>query len=164
MTTPVRPRVVLGVDRSVAGYAALRAAVRQARGRGLILYAVRAATVIVDDVSGYITDAFTEALGTLPEDVEIRFVISTEPAAVALAACAPNAQDVILVGNGRKGRLAALWTGSVGHGLLKLARCPVIVVPGPEMQRATRRSARRLRAGRTDVWDRFESEIPELRG
>jgi hypothetical protein len=69
-----------------------------------------------------------------------------------------------VVGNDGHGMIRAIWSGSVARHLLGHVRCQVLVVPAPEMQRSTRRSVRKLRKQRTDVWDRFESEVPELRG
>ena len=42
MESSIHPRVVVGVDKSPAGYAALRVAVGIARSRRMPLYAIRA--------------------------------------------------------------------------------------------------------------------------
>jgi len=164
MESSSHPRVVVGVDQTIAGYAALRAAVCQARARRVPLYALRAAPAIFEDVPGYILEAFAEALGGVPGDLEVHIETSTDNAAAALARSACDPRDLIVVGNDGKGALRAACCGSVGRSLLKRARCPMIIIPAPEMQSTTRRSARKLASGRSDVWDRFESEAPELRG
>lgn len=128
------------------------------------MHALHAVPSIFEDAPGYILEAFAEALGGVPADLDVHIETSTDNAAAALARSACDPRDVIVIGNDGKSALRAVWTGSVGRGLLKRAHCPIIVVPAPEMQRATSRSAHKLAAGRTDVWDRFESEIPELRG
>lgn len=156
-----RPRVVVGVSRSPAGYAALHAAVGVARGRGLQLVAVRATTVADVTAKLYIEHAFADAFGAVPDDLDVEEVLMCDCAVGALARAAPNPADLIVVGSSDHGSFRALWSGRVGRSLLKQAHCPVLVVPPPEMQRATRRSARRLGRGRTDVWDRFETEVAE---
>ena len=158
------PRVVVSVDHSIAGYAALRVAVGIARSRRVPLHAVHTNAGIgtVDD--SYIDEAFHEALGGFPLDLELTKTAVFESTSAALANNASDARDLIVVGNDGHGLLRAAWSGSVARHLLGHARCQVLVVAAPEMHRATRRSARKLRRPRTDVWDRFESEVPELRG
>lgn len=100
----------------------------------------------------------------IPADLDVRFDLSDRSVAEALVEIASDPRDLIVIGNEGKGALRALWSGSPARRLLKRARCPILAVPGPEMQRATRRSARKLAADHTDVWDRFEAEIPDVRG
>ena len=158
------PRVVVSVDRSLSGYAALRVAAGLARSRNVPLQAVRAMAGIGTADMEYIDTAFQEALGGFPLGVEVTRTVSFDSASHALARHAHDPRDLIVLGNDGKGVLRAVWSGSVARSLLKHARCQVLVVPAPEMQRATRRSLRKLRSHRADVWDRFETEAPELRG
>jgi hypothetical protein len=81
----------------------------------------------------------------------------------ARAKSASDPRDLIVLGNEGKGTLRTLWPGSPARRLLKRARCPILVVPEPEMQRVTRRSAHKLAGNRTDVWDRIETEDPRAR-
>jgi nucleotide-binding universal stress UspA family protein len=164
MESPSHPRVVVGVDKTVAGFAALRFAVAQARARRVPLHAIRVVPAVGLYSTEYIAEAFTEALGGVPADLDVRFDLSDEGVAEALAKSARDPRDLIIVGNEGRGALRALWSGSPARRLLRRARCPVLAVPAPEMQRATRRSAHKLAGNRADVWDRFESEVPELRG
>jgi nucleotide-binding universal stress UspA family protein len=164
METSPQPRVVLGVDQSLAGYAALRTAVGIARSRHLSLFAVRAAPSVYPTEESYIEDAFAEALGGIPFDLDVQPTTMCDCASVALARVASDPRDLIVVGNDGRGMVRAAWSGSVGRTLFKYARCQILVVPAPAMHRATRRSARKLRGSRADVWDRFETEAPELRG
>ena len=164
MGPTLHPRVVVGVDQSLAGYAALRTAVSVARSRRLPLFAVRGTSLIDTTGEHYIKVAFTEALGGIPCDADVHVTPMVDNASSALTRIACDARDLIVVGNDRCGPLRALWSGSVGHSLFKRACCQILVVPASEMHHATRRSARRLHANRTDVWDRFETEVPELRG
>lgn len=165
MESTDHPRVVVGVDRSSAGYAALRAAVGVARSRRVPLQAVHAAPTAGMSGREAIDLAFEEALGGVPVDLEVmRTSAVFDSAAGALAANASDPRDLIVIGNDGRRALRALWSGSVVRGVFKRARCQVLIVPTPEMDRATRRSARKLRRQRTDVWNRLETEVPQLRG
>ena len=164
METSAHPRVVVGVDQSLAGYAALRTAVSIARSRQLPLFAVRAAPDSYPNVETYIEEAFAEALGGMPLDLDLRPTRMPGSADAALARVASDRQDLIVVGNDGRGMVRAVRSGSVGRTLFKYAHCQILVVPAPAMHRATRRSARKLRGSGADVWDRFETEVPELRG
>lgn len=164
MENLTHPRVVVSVDHSLSGYAALRVATTIARSRRVPLQAIRAIPGIGTAETEYIDAAFLDALGGFPPDVELTKTVAFDSASHALAKHAADPRDIIVVGNDGKGMLRAVWSGSVARYLLKHARCQVLVVPAPEMQRATRRSLRRLRRPRTDVWDRFETEVPQLRG
>ena len=158
------PRVVVNVNHSVAGYAALRVAVGIARGRRVPLQAVHAGAGMGTIDDEYIDEAFHQALGGLPPDLELAKTTVFESPGSALSKSASDPRDLIVVGHEGRGGLRAVWSGSIARFLPGHVRCQVLVVPAPEMHRATRRSARKLRRQRTDVWDRFESEVPQLRG
>jgi nucleotide-binding universal stress UspA family protein len=158
------PRVVVGVDGSLTGLAALRFAVAEAGRRQVPLFAVRAATTGLPCADrAAIATAFWEALGTVPADLEIYQEVAMLGIRDALRASATDARDLVVVGAGGKGGWHALWSGSVARSLLRGARCPVVAVPGPEMARAVH-WPRRRRLGRGDVWERIEQEAPGLRG
>jgi len=164
MENTSHPRVVVNVDHSVAGYAALRVAVGIARGRRVPLQAVYATAGMGTSENTYINEAFHEALGGFPLDLELTKTTVFESTSAALANNASDPRDLIVVGDDGRSMIRAIWSGSVARRLLGHAHCQVLVVPAPEMQRSTRRSLRKLRKQRTDVWDRFETEVPELRG
>ena len=164
MENSTHPRVVVNVDHSLSGYAALRVAAGIARSRQVPLQAIRAMPGSGAAEMEYIDSAFLEALGGFPLDVELTRTVAFDSTSHALARHAADPRDLIVVGNDGRGMLRAVWSGSVARYLLKHARCQVLVVPAPEMQRATRRSLRKLRGPRADVWDRFETEVPQLRG
>jgi len=164
MENTTHPRVVVNVDHSVAGYAALRVAVGIARGRHVPLQAVYATAGTGTIDNAYINEAFHEALGGFPRDLELTKTTVFESTSAALTNNASDPRDLIVVGDDGHSVFRAIWSGSVARRLLGHARCQVLVVPAPEMHRSTRRSLRKLRKPRTDVWDRFESEAPELRG
>ena len=159
------PRVVVGVDGSLTGLAALRTAVVEARRRGVPLHAVRARAVgqpLAD--RGTILTTFLDALGVIPSDLEIHLTVSMLCVTDALRHSASDPRDLIIVGSGGKGAFRALWSGSVSRSLLRGAVCPILAVPAPEMAHAARRSLRWSRLSRQDLWERIETEVPELRG
>jgi nucleotide-binding universal stress UspA family protein len=159
------PRIVVGVDGSLTSLAALRTAVAEARRRCVPLHAVRAARTIVDTVDvGMITTAFLDALGVIPDDIEIHQTATFLGVKDALCTSATDPRDLIVVGNSGKGAWHAFWSGSVSRSLLRRARCPILAVPAPEMARALRPPHRWGRPGRQDLWERIDTEVPELRG
>ena len=158
------PRVVVGVASSIQGLAALRSAVAEARSRRLPLHAIRTRNSVQagEDLDS-IKAAFREALGEIPDDIEIRLTSTCALATDALIDCADDPRDLIVVGNSGKGAWRALWSGSVTRTLIRRSRCPVLAVPAPEMARAVP-GHRRARAGREDLWEQFELSAPEFRG
>jgi len=65
--------------------------------------------------------------------VAIRSVIARGFAGSVLVEEAARPGDLLVVGFGRRGRLARLRRGSVRRYCLAHARCPVLVVPQPDM-------------------------------
>ncbi len=145
----------MGVSQSLPGLQALRFAVTEARRRGMALQAVRAwaspsstrsrSTVLWCDSMAfearrYVTDTFDTALGGVPEDIELTITVSTGRADVVLKDLAVDDSDLLVVG-----APVSRWTSRTVRGCTRGARCPVIVVPPPELARALRRiSLRRL--------------------
>ena len=156
-----QPRVVVAVDHSLAGFAALRVAVAMARSRRVPLRAVRATAGIGAADEEYIRWAFDEAVGGIPPDLEVHLDVSFGSASWMLSRLAPDPRDLIVVANDGRGMIRATLSGSLPRAVFKHARCQVLVVPAPEMHNATRRSARKLHAHRADVWDRFDAESPQ---
>jgi nucleotide-binding universal stress UspA family protein len=159
-----RPRVVVAVEETLAGYAALRVAVGVARGRRVPLTAISASPIAGCAGRAWIGRAFEEAMGAVPTDVEISGAVRLASPSRALTEAASDPGDLIVVAGEDHGPWRRLWSGSTARNVLVHARCQVLVVPPPEMYRTTRRSLSRLRRTRTDVWDRFETEVPQLRG
>lgn len=159
------PRVVVGVDDSLTGLAALRVAVAEARRRGLPLHAVRAASHgVACYEQSFITQAFHQALGGVPDDIEVHQDCVSLCIRDAIRTSAADPRDLIVIGTSGKGLWHAIWSGSSIRALLRRPRCQVLAVPAPEMNRAARRERRRLRSQRHDVWAQFEQETPQLRG
>ena len=152
------PRVIVGVDDSVSGLAALRFAVGEARRRGLPLHAVRALTFLDGGENGRIDAAFAKAFGGLPRGVEVHRELLPAPAARMIAAWAGRPGDVLILGARRRGWWRFLRTGSVGRACLRAARCPVLIVPGPEMSRSAR-----SRRQRHETWRGLEQHAQSAR-
>ena len=164
MSTRSQPRVVVGVDSSVHGLAALRAASAEAARRGAPLYAVRVRSeASVPFGLSEIDEAFVEALGGPPRNVELHREVALPPVAAALVRRAAQPGDLLVLGEGGRGFWHAFWSGSVTRGCLRKARCQVLAVPAPEMARTVWRP-HRWSAARRDVWQRFDEESPALRG
>jgi len=160
-----RPHVVVGVDDSLSGLAALRAAVSEARRRGMPVHAVRARTTGLVGVDlGLMNTAFLTALGTYPTDIEIRQTVSVLTIEDALCRAAADPRSLIVVGCSGKGPWHALWSGSVVRGLMRRSRCPVLAVPVPEMSRSVRHAHRWRSRSQWDPWQQFEQERPEFHG
>lgn len=165
MDTIGHPRVVVGVDGSLTGLAALRAAVGEARRRGLPLYAVRSRTTAISLTNPEsIKTAFLDALGSYPADVQIETAVSTLPIRDALRAAACDPRDLLVVGTSGKGPWHALWSGSVARALLRRARCPVLAVPAPEMAHTVHRPHAGHRRSQWDPLRELENQRPEFHG
>ncbi len=163
MDTGREARVVVGVDRSPQGLAALRAAAWEAGRRGMPLHAVRVEMVWPDSDLRTIDAAFGEALGGVPAGISVRRCLQSPPVPRALTAYADGADDLLVVGSSGRGWWHAVWCGSVSRACLRRARCAVLVVPAPPLarERPRRRFAHR---GRQDLWRRFERETAASRG
>lgn len=156
------PRVIVGIDDSLTGLAALRTAVAEARRRGIPLHAVRARTTGIPCIDKDLIDAtFITALGGRPWDVEIHTEVVDGTICGAIAASATHPGDLIVVGNSGRGTWHAVWSGSVSRSCLHEARCAVLAVPAPELARTAHR--RHWWRGRhRDLWDEFEHQTPAL--
>lgn len=127
------PRVFVGVDRSLPGLAALRFAVDEARRRGAPLYAVRVSENLTVHQAQEIDTAFAESLGGYPADVVVHRELLIGPVAETLTRRARFETDVLIVGTHGGGRRRVFGVGSISRACVRKARCPVLVVPGPEI-------------------------------
>ena len=165
MSARSHPCVVVGVDRSLHGLAALRFAAAEAARRGVPLHAVRVQSEMLPPTDyGQIDAAFAEAFGGFPRGVEVHKELAVPPVAAALVRRAGSERDVLVVGESGHGLWHAFSFGSVARACLRKSVCPVVAVPAPEMARTVWRRIARWRRGSTDVWERFEEEQPSLRG
>jgi nucleotide-binding universal stress UspA family protein len=150
-------RVVVGVDESLAGLAAVRFAVAQARCLDVVVHAVRAwvftppwqhpsnrrwRSEIAGEADRCVQAAFAAATGGPPADVTVQAAVREGVAGQVLVDYADREDDLLVVGGrGYAGRLASIG-GPVARYCLRHARCPVVVVPPPRRPRAA--SGRRL--------------------
>jgi nucleotide-binding universal stress UspA family protein len=138
-------RIVVGVDGSAGGDAALRWALAEARRRGAELEVVHAWRMPFVAPYPYMTTDFDpatfEAVGrdTLDRAVErarptptdrINTVLSLSGASALLLESAKGA-DVVVVGSRGASALKAALIGSVSQQVAMHAPCPVVVVPEP---------------------------------
>lgn len=152
-------RIVLGVSRSLAGLAALRHAVTEARRRDVPLHAVRAyphppttrstsylswQLHLEDTTRAYVLDAFDAALGGPPADVEVIMSTSAGNATGAVMDAVSGSGDLLVLG----APSSRWWHSRTVRGCTRAAACPVIVVPAPDLAREWRhRPLRRIVTG-----------------
>ena len=158
MSTPSPERIIVGVDDSPGGLAALRWAVHRARSRHCQLIAVRAwalqlprhggrrirddrhrhvvvsfaGTVQRSEAGSVIQRSFQLTSGGIPADVPIRIETPEGDPGTVLAGMARRDSDLLVVGT-RPGHPA--WQarhGSVSGYCARHASCPVAVIPAPE--------------------------------
>ena len=148
-------RIVVGIDDSPAGLAALRWAVSKARSGAGQLVAVRSWALGLPRHGGrrhrrvarvhphvvlyfdgteprdasvkVVRDSFRIAVGGMPRDVTVTVNTPEGDPGAALTDIA-TADDLIVVGRGEPG-LRLLLHGSVSHYCRRHSRCPVVVVP-----------------------------------
>jgi nucleotide-binding universal stress UspA family protein len=127
-------RVVVGVSQSLAGLAAVRCAVAEARRRDAPLYAVRAWALpshwrglavdawqheLREASRHYVAEAFEAAIGGLP-DMDT-FVAAPNGRADEVLTEAADREDDLLVLGARDGWLRR-WPGWIARGCLRAAR------------------------------------------
>ncbi|MFR9802389.1 universal stress protein [Pseudonocardia sp. RS010] len=140
---PGGARVVVGIDGSDDGDAALRFALGEARDRGVPLEVVHAWSdtpldpylapsvdfaAFAPDVRAAIDARVDRWAGAFPE-VEIRHTVARDRPEAALAEASRGARLVVVGARGRRGR-GTVALGEVARRVVLLAHCPVAVV-GP---------------------------------
>lgn len=141
-----RGEIVVGVDGSPAGAAAIgfafeEASVRGARLRALLAWTHPVSTgpgdmvplvhdlgILAADEQRLLSEALAGRRAEYP-DVEVVAETVRGRAARVLAEASGHA-DLLVVGSRGRGGFAGLLLGSVGHAMLMRARCPVAVVSG----------------------------------
>lgn len=140
-------RIVVGVDESPAGRAALAYAANQAARFGAELHVVCAWSMpgghtsharapgplrdaCVDEAHALLERLAADVLGPNPE-VPICLAVAEPPPARALIEASEKA-DLVVVGSRGHSALAGALLGSVSAEVMHHARCPVTVVPPPE--------------------------------
>ncbi|WP_042426176.1 universal stress protein [Streptacidiphilus anmyonensis] len=153
-------RVVVGVNGSESSLAALRRAAEEARRRGAVLVPVLVWHPVGGEMAyrshpcppllklweqnacDRLDAAFDTAFGGCPADLRVEpLVVRAERPGPALVGIADQPGDLLVVGTGRRGRLARLFHGSVSRYCLAHARGAVLgVAPSgtPDAVRAVR--------------------------
>jgi nucleotide-binding universal stress UspA family protein len=80
-------------------------------------------------------DAVGAAWGGVPPSLDLKLVVVRGEAGPALAGIADSADDLLVVGAGRRGALSRLWRGKVSRYCVSHARCPVLAIPQPATAR-----------------------------
>jgi nucleotide-binding universal stress UspA family protein len=152
-------RVVVGVDDSPAGLAALRWAVRFARSHGAQLVAVRVWELGMrrhgghrapGNTRGHVVMAFPgtqqrkiaanltkrafRAAGGVPDDLDVAIETPEGNPGPVLTGIATGAGDVLVVGSTRDHRLGRAVHGSVSAYCARHSRCPVTIVAGHSVE------------------------------
>lgn len=135
MEGALEPRVFVGIDRSGPGLAALRVAVDEARHRGAPLHAVRVQPELTLGAAHEIDGAFTDVFGSVPTDLVIHRELLVGRVADTLTGRARRPSDLLVIGSrGAAGRHVARG-GSISRAVLRRARCQVLVVSEPVLDR-----------------------------
>jgi nucleotide-binding universal stress UspA family protein len=139
------PQLIVGIDRSLGGRAALRVAAAEAIRRGVPLHCVRVRSFLLGPVDDFtlIDAAFDETFGGIPEGLDIRRAVIDVPVAKGLTDRAHHPGDLLVLGSRRHGPSTwwhRIWSRSTVQGCLRKARCPVLVVSanGPREARDAR--------------------------
>jgi len=66
--------------------------------------------------------------------VDLQLITVRGDTGPALVDIADSADDVLVVGAGRRGGLARIWHGRVSHYCISHAVCPVLTVPPPALR------------------------------
>lgn len=144
MSHPLPGRIVVGVSTSLPGLAALRYAVAEGRRRGLTaITVVRSwpdadhgrkpsppwAAELARASAQLIDEAVTAAFGMLPTRIALLHSTPRGRPGPALVDLVDDADDLIVLGSRRH-----RWLGSgVARHCIRLAPCPVLVVPPPSL-------------------------------
>jgi len=149
------PRIIVGIDDSPSGLAALQWAVGQAKSRQAQLVAVRSWALDLPRHGGrrhqhlahprvvlffngaelrsasakLVRDAFRSATGGQPRDVAVSIRTPEGDPGAALTSIATHDGDMIVVGHQQRPSWWRAHHGSVSRYCRLHARCPVVVVP-----------------------------------
>ena len=140
-------RVVVGVSGSLGSLQALRLAADEARARQATLVAVIAwvppggdfaershpspylRKVWRDAAKQRLADAFDAAFGGIPDDVAVLVRIERGEPGPVLVDVAGSADDLLVIGTGRRSPIGRALHKSIGRYCLAHAQCPVLAVP-----------------------------------
>src|ERR1700722_7654539 len=149
-------RIITGVSGSSRGLPALRWAADLARTYEAELFAVHAWVPPCAAWTGHqfpseqlcreweeaaaqgLARAMELAFGGQPPGLRARPVIAEGYPGKILVQAASQADDLLVIGTGRRAAVSRLRHGGVGRYCLAHARCPVIAVPPPALEQAAR--------------------------
>ncbi|MGW3726163.1 universal stress protein [Streptomyces sp. NPDC000851] len=177
-------RVVVGVSGSLGSLTALGRAAHEARRRGAELWPVlaweppggelaasrsSASCVLVDEWQELARERLLTALGDVFGErgpgVAMCAMVARGTPGRALVEVADRADDVLVVGTGRRASWHRAFSRSVSRYCLAHARCPVLAVPPSplesELAAVHRRNAWRLRLDTRELADRPETVPPD---
>ena len=144
---PTVRRIIVGVHGSLGSLQALRYAAAEARQRDVPLLAVIAWVPPGGDLaerrhsSPYLRQiwreaawerlqaAFDDGLGGVPADLAVEPHVERGETGAVLVDVASSAEDLLIIGTGRRGFLRRLFRSSVARYCLVHAKCPVLAVP-----------------------------------
>lgn len=147
VAVPAVRRILVGVHGSLGSLQALRYATEEARRRHVPLVPVLAWTPPGGDLaerrspSPYLRRvwreeawrrlwaAFDAGLGGVPGDVEVDPQVVRGQTGPVLVDVASSAEDLLIIGTGRRSTLGRMLRHSAGRYCLAHARCPVLAVP-----------------------------------
>jgi len=147
----INSRIIVGVSGSPGSLHALRHAVDLAREHYASLVPVLAwippggeqqaryspvPELEVDwrkDARTRLTTAFEEGLGVLPADIACEPLVVRGPPGIVLISIADQADDVLVVGAGRRGRIGRLLHAHIATFCIAHAGCCVVAVPPPPL-------------------------------
>lgn len=158
MSLVSHPRIVVGIDDSLSGLAAIRAAVAEARRRGLPLHAVRAEPGVGLHDKDLISRAFILALGAMPTDLSVLQATAAVSVTEALCGYTVDPSDLIVVGRGSRSPWIPFRAGRVGRTLMRRAKCSILAVPAVRPDRDLQHAAHRLHFRRVDIWEHFDRD------
>ena len=148
--TAVR-RIVVGVHGSLGSMQALRWAAEEARGRQVPLVPVIAwvppggdlaershpspilRQIWRDAARQRLEEAFAEGLGGVPGDLCIEAHVERGETGPVLVDVADQADDLLVIGTGRRSFFGRVLRRSVGRYCLAHAKCPVLAVPPSQL-------------------------------
>jgi nucleotide-binding universal stress UspA family protein len=146
-TVPAVRRIIVGVHGTLGSLQALRYAADEARHRDVPLLPVIAWVPPGGDLaerrhpSPYLRkvwrdaswqrlwDAFDDGLGGVPADISMQPAVVRGDAGAVLVDVAASADDLLVIGTGRRTRLSHAFRRSVSRYCLAHAHCPVLAIP-----------------------------------
>jgi nucleotide-binding universal stress UspA family protein len=144
---PAVRRIIVGVHGTLGSLQALRYATDEARQRDVALVPVTAWVPPGGDLaerrhpSPYLRkiwrdaawqrlwDAFNDGLGGVPGDITVQPAVVRGDAGAVLVDIASSAEDLLIIGTGRRSRVGRRLRRSVGRYCLAHAQCPVLAIP-----------------------------------